>query len=110
MTTAAQADVRFRLRVVPLLVTIALGFGLPYLAAYFAAFSSVLFHTPSPAGPTLPWLYAQHGFQLLLGLIGIAIVRRFVPADYGLHWPRGNTYIRAAVLWGAFFGVLMLVV
>jgi membrane protease YdiL (CAAX protease family) len=32
-------------------------------------------------------------------------MRRRVPADYGLHWPRGKTYIVPAILWGAFFGV-----
>jgi hypothetical protein len=48
-------------------------------------------HTPSPHGPALPWLYVHHGFQLLFGLIAIAIVKQLVPADYGLHWPRGKT-------------------
>jgi hypothetical protein len=55
----------------------------------------------------LPWLYLQHTFQLLLALIGIAIAKRFKPADYGLHWPRGKTYVGAAIMWGMFFGVLM---
>jgi membrane protease YdiL (CAAX protease family) len=110
MTTAAPADLRFRLKIVPILVTIVLGFGLPYLAAYCAAALSRFFHTPSPRGPALPWLWVHHGFQLLLGLIAIAIVKRFVPADYGLHWPREKTYIGAAVVWGALFGVVMFVV
>ncbi|HEY3776800.1 MAG TPA: CPBP family intramembrane glutamic endopeptidase [Rhizomicrobium sp.] len=106
----AQDDPGFRLKLVPLLVVAALGFGLPYLAAYAAFFSSKAFHTPSPYGATLPWLYAHHAFQLVFGLIAIAIVKRFVPADYGLHVPRGKTYIGAAVVWGIFFGVLMTVV
>lgn len=102
---------RFKLRLVPILVTAALGFGVPYLAAYAAFFSSKIFHTPSPDGPTLPWLYAQHAFQLIVALIVIAILKyRLVPADYGLHWPRGKTYIWPAILWGIFFGVLMTVV
>ena len=61
-------------------------------------------------GPTLPWLYSQHAFQLLYGLIAIAAVKYFVPADYGLHRPTGNTYYLSAILWGLFFGVLMTVV
>ena len=93
--------------VVPLAVATLLCAGLPFLAAYLAVLCSRYLHTPSPHGPTLPWLYAQHGLQLLLALIAIAIVRRFVPADYGLHWPRGKTYIGAAVGWGILFGVLM---
>ena len=33
-----------------------------------------------------------------------------MPADYGLHAPRGKTYIGQAIAWGVFFGVLMTVV
>jgi hypothetical protein len=103
----AQSGPGFRLKLVPLVVVAALGFGLPYLAAYAAFYSSKLFHTPSPHGATLPWLYVHHAFQLVFGLAAIAIVKRFVAADYGLHLPRGKTYVGAAVLWGIFFGVLM---
>ena len=84
---------RLRLRVLPLAVVTTLGVAVPYLAAYLAIFSSRVFHTPSPHGPTLPWLYMQHGLQLLVGLAAIAVVKRWVPADYGLHWPRQKTYI-----------------
>jgi uncharacterized protein len=98
----------FRLKPIPLLVTAALGFAVPGVAGYAAFVSSKIFHTPSPYGPVLPWLYMQHGLQLLLALVVIAILKhRLVPADYGLHWPRGKTYILPAVLWGVFFGVLM---
>ncbi|HEX3398350.1 MAG TPA: CPBP family intramembrane glutamic endopeptidase [Steroidobacteraceae bacterium] len=106
-----RGEPRFRLKPIPILITAALGFGVPYVAGYAAFFSSKLFHTPSPHGPTLPWLYMQHAWQLLVALILIAVLkRRFVPADYGLHWPRGKTYILPAIVWGAFFGVLMTVV
>src|SRR6202789_1501506 len=103
-------DTRFRLRAVPILVTAALGYGLPYLAGYTAFFCSRILPMPSPHGPVLAWLYSQHGFQLLYALIAIAILKRLVPADYGLHWPREKTYIVPAILWGLFFGVLMTVV
>jgi uncharacterized protein len=108
MSTPATA--RLRLKFWPLLVVVLLAFGLPYLAAYLAVGASRLWHTPSPHGPTLPWLYMQHGLQFLLALLAIAIVKRWVPADYGLHWPRGKTYIGAALAWGAAFGVLMTLV
>ena len=110
VTTNLVAPPRLRLKLIPLVVVTALGVGVPYLAAYLAFFSSKLFHTPSPRGPTLPWLYMQHGIQLLIALVAIAIVKRRVPADYGLHWPRGKTYIVPALLWGALFGVIMTLV
>ena len=112
MTVAeSPSEPRFKLKLIPILVTVALGYGVPYVAGFAAFFSSKIFGTPSPHGPTLPWLYIQHGFQLLLALIVIAVLKfRFVPADYCLHWPRGKTYIWPAILWGCFFGVLMTLV
>jgi uncharacterized protein len=110
MTDATSGDVRFRLKLVPIVVVALLGFGVPYLAAYCAFFSSRIIHTASSSGPTLPWLYMQHGFQLLVALIAIAILKYWVPADYGLHAPREKSYVLPAILWGVFFGVLMTVV
>ena len=104
---AAPAAPPFRLKLVPLVVTAVLGFSIPFIAAYAAYFSSKWIHTPSPRGPTLPWLYIHHAFQLGVALIAILVVKRLVPADYGLHLPRGKTCIGAAILWGLFFGVLM---
>lgn len=112
MNTLAEATPipPFRLKLVPLIVVTALGFAIPYAAAFAAIFSSKWFHTPSANGPTLPWLYSHHAFQLAVALIAIAVVRRFVPADYGLHLPREKTYVGAAILWGIAFGVLMTLV
>lgn len=104
------ADTRMRFRPMPILIAALLGFALPYLAAFTAALGAHFLRLPSPHGSLLPWLYSQHGFQLLWALIAIAIAKRFVPADYGLHWPREKTYIGAAIGWGLFFGVLMTVV
>jgi membrane protease YdiL (CAAX protease family) len=106
-----HSEPRFRLKPVPILVTAALGYGLPIVAAYGAFYCSKIFHTPAPNGPLLPWLYMQHGFQLLVALLVIALMKfKLVPADYGLHWPRGKSYLWPAVLWGAFFGVVMTLV
>ena len=110
MTSANTRERRLRLRVVPLIVVTALGVGVPYIGAYLASFSSLIFHTPSPRGATLPWLYAQHAAQCLVALVAIAVIRRFVPADYGLHFPRGRSYVLPAALWGALFGVIMTLV
>lgn len=109
MTVAeTQREARFRPKLIPILVTAAMGFAVPYAAAYGAFICSIFFHTPSPRGPVLPWLYMQHAFQLGVALVLIAVLKFWLlPADYGLHWPRGKTYIWPAILWGAFFGVLM---
>lgn len=104
----AAADPRFRFKIAPVAITAALGFFVPFAAAYAAFLASKAIHTPSPDGPTLPWLYAQHAWQLLFSLLIIAVLKyRLLPADYGLHWPRGKTYLLPALFWGIFFGVLM---
>jgi len=100
----------FRRVALCLATTVGLAIGLPFLAAVLANLGSRFLQTPSPHGPILPWLYAQHAVQLLLALIAIALLRRRVPSDYGLHWPRGKTFIAAAILWGTVFGVVMTLV
>jgi uncharacterized protein len=110
MIPVVASQSRFRRIALPLAATVGLAIGLPYLAAALAILGSRFLQTPSPHGPILPWLYAQHAIQLLLALIAIALLRRRVPADYGLHWPRGKTYLGEAILWGAVFGVLMTLV
>jgi uncharacterized protein len=110
-TELLEDSPRLRLKLVPLLVTAALGFGVPIAGAFLAAGAISLLHLHVQISANLPWLYLQHACQLLVALLVIAILKyRFVPADYGLHWPRGKTYILPAVLWGVFFGVLMTVV
>src|SRR5215469_156307 len=111
MDGAIRASPRFGLKqLLAILGVAALGFGIPYLAAFCAIFADRHFGLASPTGPTLPWLYAHHAFQLGVALVAILIVKGFVRADYGLHWPRGKTYFGAAILWGLFFGVLMTIV
>jgi uncharacterized protein len=99
-----------RLKVFPVALTVLLALALPYGAALLAVACHRLFGTPDSDGPLLPWLYAHHTFQLLLALLGIAIARRFVKADFGLHKPPGKTYVGAALGWGIGFGVLMTLV
>lgn len=102
---------RLRLKLVPLLVTAALGVGVPVAGGLIADGARRLLHWHAPIGLNLPWLYLQHAGQLIVALIVIAILKyRFVPADYGLHWPRGKTYVWPAILWGVLFGILMTVV
>jgi CAAX prenyl protease-like protein len=106
------SDHRFRFKLIPLLLVIVMGVGIPYLGLAFADLSAKWLHTPA-RGPGYPlgWLYIQHVVQFLFALLAIWILKKwFVPADYGMHWPRQKTYILPAVLWAVFFGVLMTVV
>jgi hypothetical protein len=103
-------EARFRIRLLPLALVIVLGLGLPILGAIIANLLSRVLPVPGADGPTLPWLYWQHLWQTLLAFIAIAVIRRVFPFDAGLRWPREATYIGPAILWGAFFGVLMTVV
>ena len=111
VTEPTPDEPRFRLKPIPLVTTAALAFGVPIAGAYAAHYAIAIFHLPVAPGGNLGWLFLQHAGQLLVALIVIAVLKyRLAPADYGLHWPRGKTYIWPAVLWGVFFGVLMAVV
>lgn len=49
-------------------------------------------------------------FQALLGLAGIAVVKRLVPEmDAHLRWPPGRTYVGPALLIGVAMGLIMLI-
>ena len=111
VTDIVSDEPRFRLKIVPLIVTAALGYGVPIAGAYAAFYAIKLFHLAIEPGGNLGWLYMQHAGQLVVALLVIAALKyTILPADYGLHWPRGKTYIWPAILWGTFFGVLMTVV
>ncbi|MDE2352594.1 MAG: hypothetical protein KGL66_11935, partial [Alphaproteobacteria bacterium] len=90
----------FRIRILPIIVVIVLGMGIPVLAAMSAYTLIVKLHLSVKPGDNYAWLFIHHGFQLLLALIAIAILKRLVPADYGLHLPRGKSYLGPAILWG----------
>lgn len=106
--TAPETEPRFRLKFVPLLVTVLLGLVLTVGSATVAALVNPLLHLASYKQSALLFLYIQHGFQLLFALIAIAVLKFWlVPADYGLHWPRGKTYILPAILWGIVFATLV---
>lgn len=96
-----------RLKLLPLLVTGALAIGIPVAGGVVAWGASYLLHLQVRVGEYVGWLYLQHTGMLIISLLAIAIFKyRLVPADYGLHWPRGKTYIGPALAWGVFFGVL----
>jgi uncharacterized protein len=94
-----------------ILVTVCLAYGIAYGAAWLThGLGAATGHKFGAWAGSLDFLYVHHAFQLALGLLGIAVVRHFVPADYGVHLPRGPSYIRAALLGGLLFGVLMTLV
>lgn len=98
---ADAAEPPFRLKFVPLLVTVLLGIAVTVGSAVVAVLLFRALHFSSPKESLLTFFYVQHALQLPLALLGIAILkRRFAPADYGLHWPRGKRYFLTAILWG----------
>lgn len=103
-----SAEPRFRLRRVPLLIALGLAVGFTFGGAVLAVLAARLFGTALPQQSLVDWLFVQHTLMLALGLIAIAVLKvRFVPADYGLHWPRGRTYLGPAILISALFGAVM---
>jgi len=100
--------------VAAVVLVVLLGLGLPIAGAIVAATLSRhmpgIFPAPPPHGSQLGWLYSQHFFQTAWALVAIALIRIVFRFDPGLRWPREKTYIGPAILWGAFFGVLMTVV
>ena len=103
--------IKVLLRLLAVIFVTVLGLGLPYAGAFVAA--TVNHHWPAvfPSPDwELGWLYSQHFFQTAWALVVIFLVRLAFPFDAGLRWPKQNTYIWPAILWGAFFGVLMTVV
>lgn len=109
MNTGETSDeAPFRLKPGPLLVAVGLSIAVVFGGGALAMLSARVFHTATPNESLVEWVFVQHTFMLLLGLMAIAALKfRFAPADYGLHWPRGRTYIGPAVWISAAFGVLM---
>lgn len=96
-----------RLRLLPLVVVVLLGLFLPLPGQLTALSLSHRFF--AVAAHEMPWLplFIGHAVTLLVTLAAIAVTKRFVPEDFGLHWPSGKTYVTAALMWGLFFGLVM---
>lgn len=101
----------FKLKFVPLAVTVGLTILVVIGGGGLAVLTARLFHAALPKQSIVNWLFVQHTFMLILALIAIAVLKfRFVPADYGLHWPRGKTYIGPAILINIGIGIVMTLV
>jgi membrane protease YdiL (CAAX protease family) len=108
MSTDVKEDApHFRLRFVPILVTILLGLGLPALSAELIDYARHYSRLVPGMADQLAWLYAQHGMQMVLALVAIIVFKGWLGGDFGLHMPRERSYVLPATLWGLFFGVLM---
>ena len=77
----------FRLRAVPILLVIAIGFGLPPLAVLIVHAVNRVIALP---GYHVTWVWVDwvHAVMFLLALGVMPIVRVFVNADFCLRWPR----------------------
>jgi membrane protease YdiL (CAAX protease family) len=97
-----------RLKLLPILLVLAMGFAAIY-AAFFAA--DAIRHGFGPEAHWPDWLrlVVAEAFELFLALIGIAAAKRLLPnADFGLRWPPGRTYLGWAAFWGLAFALIML--
>jgi uncharacterized protein len=85
---------------VPIPVAVLLGYGLPTIAARLAsAATSYGWPSAKPESHLLAWLFVQHGAQAALALTAIAILKRFMVADFGLRLPRRLDEVATAALW-----------
>jgi len=98
----------FRLRAVPILVVIAIAFGLPPLAILIVrtlnrVIALLGYHE------TWAWVDWVHAAMLILALAAMPIVRVFVNADFCMRLPPGRAYILPAIGWGVFLSVIALI-
>ncbi len=97
----------FKLRILPILLVVVLGLGIPALASITVDIAEQLTHLPQR--PQMPWIRFcyEHVAQLAYALLAIAAFKIFLRRDYGLHRPDGKSYLGVALVWGAVFGVLL---
>lgn len=72
----------------------------------------VISHLTAAQQAAMPWLagYASETGFLIGSLICIGFLSKGHFGEFGLRLPRGKSYLKAALLWGLFFGLLMIVV
>jgi uncharacterized protein len=108
--TSVFSIANLRLRLWPVLATIGLGLIVILPTGYVTAlFTKGIGMQRAMAMPWLAML-ASHAVMLVIALALIAWLSKGNLSDYGLQWPKRNSYALSALAWGAFFGVLMTVV
>jgi uncharacterized membrane protein (DUF441 family) len=93
---------------VPIGIAAVLGLGLPWVA--FGCTELSLSIMGFGKLPVTDWVYIHHGIQLCLALLAIALVKKWVPGDYGLHLPHGRSFVGVAIVTGLLIGILMTLV
>jgi hypothetical protein len=106
--TSAFSISGLRVRLLPVLATI----GLALLVILPGGFVIGVLAKHMGTGMATSWtaLLLNHALMLVIALALIAWFSKGHLSDYGLQWPKGKAYIRSALGWGAFFGLLMTVV
>jgi membrane protease YdiL (CAAX protease family) len=98
-----------RLRILPIVLVLVLGWGALQLA-FMSADAVRHAVTPDTQWPQWLRLILAEAFELILALIGIAIASRILPkSDFGLRWPPARTYLGWGIFWGLAFALIMLV-
>ena len=99
-----------RLRVWPILATIGLGLAVILPSGYVTAL--FLKGTGLQRANAMPWLalLAHHAVMVVISLVLIAWLSKGRVSEYGLQWPKRNSYALSALAWGGFFGLFMTVV
>lgn len=102
------SNVRLRVRPFATLLLLAAAGMAPGVLAFILVTS---YSTPAQL-ETMPWLpgYASESGFLIGALICIGFLSKGQFSKFGLRLPRGKSYLKAAFLWGIFFGLLMIVV
>jgi membrane protease YdiL (CAAX protease family) len=108
--TSLFSVTNLRVRIWPILAAIGLGL-LCIIPGGFANFYLIRYIGMNRV-MSMPWLphYIDHAVMILIALLLIAWLSKGRFSEYALQWPKGKSYVLAAIAWGIFFGVLMTVV
>jgi uncharacterized protein len=104
--TSIDTGAPFRLKALPILSVVLMGLGIPVLAAVTIYITEHFVHLVER--PDMRWIaegYVELA-QLAYAYIGIRLMRRVYPGDYGLELPERKSYLLQAVFWGLVLGVV----
>ena len=99
----------FRLRPGPILIVVFLALSFRFLPPLAIDVISDYVRLPVH-GARLPFYFADHLVMLLVALGLISLARRRTNLDFGLHMPRGRSYVATALVLSFLFGIVMAIV
>jgi hypothetical protein len=103
--TSVAGDAPFALKPVPIGIVVLLALGIIALSAITIDIAEHFVGLLER--PEMKWIsdgYVELA-QLFYAYVAIVWMRRLYPAEYGLKWPEGKSYVLQALLWGLLFGV-----